>query len=67
MTLPEIEALVDALPAADQQQLLFFLAARLRAQNGHVPAPREFTTEQIKGWIDEDESDMKRIRSLKSK
>jgi hypothetical protein len=60
-TLAEIEAAVDALPPADQQQLLLYLAARLRGQSGPLPAPRKFTREQIESWIAEDEADMKRL------
>ena len=58
-TLAEIEAAVDALPAAEKQQLLLFIAARLRSQGGSLPAPREFTREQVDAWIAEDEADMK--------
>lgn len=54
-TLAEIEAVVDALPPADKQQLLLFLAARLRAQAGPLPAPRRFSREQLNAWIAKDE------------
>jgi hypothetical protein len=57
-TLAEIEAAADALPDADKQRLLLFLAARLRAQAGQLPAPRTFSTDQLKAWIAEDEADM---------
>jgi hypothetical protein len=65
-SLSEIEAVVDALPAADKQELFLFLAARLREQAGELPPPRKFTDEQLRTWIDEDESDMQRFRSGKS-
>jgi hypothetical protein len=62
-TLPEIEAVVDALPAADKQELLLFLAARLRQQAGSLPAPRKFTAEQLGAWLAEDEAELKRYRN----
>ena len=55
-TLAEIRAAADKLPASDKQELLLFLAAQLRRE-GQLPAPRTFTTEQMKGWIAEDERD----------
>ncbi len=64
-TLAEVEAVVDALPAADKQELLLFLAARLRAQAGHLPAPRKFSRDQINAWIADDEADMGRLRDGK--
>ncbi len=60
-TLSEIEAVVDALPPAEKQELLLFLAARLREQGGQLPALRKFSGEQLKAWIAEDEADMKRF------
>ena len=59
-TLAEIEAAADALPDEDKQQLLLFLAARLRAQLGQLPVPRTFSREQLKDWIVEDEAEMQR-------
>lgn len=61
-TLSEIEAAADALPRAQKQELLLFLAARLRAEDGALPAPREFTLEEMQSWIDEDDAHMKRLR-----
>jgi hypothetical protein len=60
-TLSEVKAAVDALPAADKQDLLSFLASRLREQAGELPLPRKFTDEQLRAWI-EDETDMQRFR-----
>lgn len=57
-TLTEIEAAVDALPLADQQELLLFLAARLREQGGRLPPPRAFSSDQLQTWILEDEAAM---------
>jgi hypothetical protein len=62
-TLPEIEAAVDALPIGDQQELLVFLAGRLRQQAGAPPLPRTFSGEQMQAWIAQDEADLQRFRS----
>ena len=65
-TLSEIESAVDALPVADKQELLLFLAARLRAAAGRLPAPRKFSGEQVNEWISEDDAEMRRIRDDKA-
>ena len=65
--LAEIEADVDALPAAEKEELLLFLAARLRAESGRSPAPRKFSREQLNTWIAEDDADMQRVRDDKTK
>jgi hypothetical protein len=59
-TLAEIEVAVDRLSAADKQKLLLFLAARLRADSGPLPAPRRFSSGQLKAWVVEDEAEMGR-------
>ena len=61
-TLPEIEAAVDALPPADKQKLLPYVAARLREQCGQLPVPRKYSREQLDSWIAEDEADVQRFR-----
>lgn len=61
-TLSEIEAAVELLPVADKQELLLFLAARLREQGNHLPPPRRFSSEQLSSWIVKDETDMQRFR-----
>ena len=61
-TLPEIEAAADALTAEQKQELLLFLATRLRAQGGRLPEPRTYSSEQMTEWMTEDESDLKRFR-----
>jgi len=63
--LAEIEAAADALPPEEKQELLVFLATRLRAQRSGLPEPRKFSREQVAGWIAEDEADMKRFREGK--
>jgi hypothetical protein len=59
-TLTEIEAAAEQLPADQQQELLLFLATKLRAQ-GNLPEPRLFSSAQIEQWIADDEADMKRF------
>jgi len=66
-TLSEIEAAVDALPVADKQELLLFLAARLREKPSQLPDPRQFSSAQLSSWIAEDEADMQRFRDASSK
>ena len=61
-TLDEIEAAAEKLPKNQQQELLLFLARRLRAA-GELPEPRLFSEEQLKAWMDEDEQDMRRLRA----
>lgn len=61
-TLSEIETAIDALPPADKQELLLFLAARLRGQAGELPPPRNFSREQLNAWITEDEAAMQQLR-----
>ena len=65
-TLSEIEAAVDSLPPAQQQELLLFLAARLREQAGELPRPRRFSREQLSAWIEEDEAEMQRFLGSQS-
>jgi len=61
-TLSEIEAAADALPAEQKQELLLFLATRLRAGREGLPEPRRFSTERLASWVEEDEADMRRFR-----
>ncbi|MBI2928333.1 MAG: hypothetical protein HYY24_21905 [Verrucomicrobia bacterium] len=61
-TLVEIEQAADALPAEQKQELMLFLAARLRAGGARLPEPRKFTREQIEQWIAEDEAEMRRFK-----
>jgi hypothetical protein len=60
-TLAEIQAAADALPAEQKQELLLFLAARLRAGTGELPPPREFSRDQIEQWIADDEAGYRRF------
>lgn len=61
-TLAEIEAAADTLRPEQKQELLLFLAARLRAEGATMPEPRKLTREQVAAWIAEDEADMKQFR-----
>ena len=60
-TLAEIEQAAETLPAVEQQELLLFLAAKLRARGDALPEPRLFTPEQLQAWMDEDEADLRRF------
>ncbi len=64
--LEEIEAAAENLPLEEKQQLLVFLASKLRGQGIPMPEPRKFSREQMAGWIAEDEADMRRFLDLKS-
>jgi len=64
-TLVEIEAAAAALLPEQQQELMLFLATRLRSQRARMPEPRKFPREQMAAWIAEDEADMLRFREGK--
>ena len=63
MTLSEIKTSAAELSPEEQQELLLFLAARLRAASTSLPAPRTFGREQLNAWIADDESGMRRFKS----
>ena len=64
-TLAEIETAADALSPEQKEELLLFLAVRLRSQRAQLPDPRKFSGEQLAAWITEDEADMRRFREGK--
>jgi hypothetical protein len=63
--LDEIEAAAESLAPEEKQQLMLFLATRLRGQSLPTPEPRKFSREQMTGWIAEDEADMRRFQQGK--
>ena len=60
-TLVEIEAAADSLPVEEKEQLLLFLAKRLRSTGAVLPEPRQFSRQEIAEWIAEDETDMRQF------
>lgn len=63
MTLTELENAANELPAATRTELLLFLAESLRREQAPLPKPREFSEEQLKAWMDEDEEAMRHFRA----
>lgn len=61
-TLMDIEQAAVKLPAGEQQQLLRFLLRVVPVTEAELPAPREFSEEEIQGWLAEDEASMRRFR-----
>lgn len=61
-TLTEIESAARQLPAGDRQRLLIALAESLRQMGQPLPEPRVFSTDEMQGWMDEDEKDLKQLR-----
>lgn len=64
-TLAEIESAADALPPEQKQELILFLATRLRKSGVKPPPPRKFSKAQIANWIAEDEAEMRQFREGK--
>ena len=60
-TLVEIEQAALRLTAAERQQLLFALARGLR-QEQPLPAPRQFSLDEMTAWMDEDEAAFKILK-----
>jgi len=61
-TLAEIEIAADALSPEQKQELILFLATRLRQSGVKLPQPRKFSKEKVATWIAEDEAEMLRFR-----
>lgn len=59
--LVEIESAAAELPPGEKQQLMLFLAMRLRADGARPPEPRQFPREQIDRWVAEDEAELRRF------
>ena len=64
-TLAEVEAAADALTPEQKQELLLFVATRLRAQGGKPPEVRKFSREQMAGWFAQDVADMQQFNERK--
>ena len=62
-TLAEIEAAVRKLAPEEQRELLLFLARCLRQAGAELPDPRLFSAEELQAWMDEDEKDLRHLRS----
>ena len=62
-TLAEIEAAAEALSPEQKQELMLFLAARLRANGAKMPEPRAFSPDEIANWIARDETDLARFNA----
>ena len=60
-TLIDIEQAVQRLSAEQQAELLLFVAERLRSQGAPLPEPRDFSEEQLRSWLDDDERAMARF------
>jgi hypothetical protein len=61
MSLGEIETAVEALTGAEKEELLIFVADRLRSERGALPEPREFSPDEVAKWVAQDEEDMRRF------
>ncbi len=61
--LEEIEAAVTSLAASEKLELLVFVAGQLRAEGSPLPEPRLYSAEELEGWMNEDEEDMRRFRA----
>ena len=61
-TLAEIEQAADALPPDQKQELMLFLATRLRPEGARLPEPRRFSREQIQAWITQDEAELRQFQ-----
>jgi hypothetical protein len=63
--LDEIEAATEALAPEEKQELMLFLATRMRGQGPQMPEPRKFSRDKMAGWIAEDEADLRRFQQGK--
>ena len=57
-TLQQIETAAEQLPVSQKEELLVFLATKLRLDR-KTALPRKFSKEEIARWIAEDEGDMR--------
>ena len=61
-TLAEIEAAADSLPVEQKEELLRFLAMRLRKERS-LPKPRIYSEDELATMLAEDEANGERFRS----
>lgn len=61
-SLAEIQIAAIRLPPGERQKLLLEIAQSLRAEREPLPEPRRFSPAEMRGWMDEDEQDMKRFK-----
>lgn len=61
LTVQEIEAAADLLPVDQKEELIRFLAVRLRKQRT-LPQPRIYSAEEVAAMLAEDEADGARFR-----
>ena len=54
--------LLAAVLVLDTVSHLLLKAASLRAEGATLPEPRTFTRNEMAGWIEDDEADMRRLR-----
>ena len=60
-TLLEIETAADSLPSGEKEELLRFLAMRLRKERA-MPKPRIYSDTELAAMLAEDEADGARLR-----
>jgi hypothetical protein len=60
-SLTDIEQAVEELPAGQKTELLLFVEQSLRAEQAPLPEARDFSDEQIRSWLDQDEEAMRRF------
>ena len=60
-SLAEIEAAADSLSPKEKEELLRFLAMRLRKERPQ-PAPRIYSDEELAAMLTEDGADVERLR-----
>ena len=58
----KLKAPLKSCPPEEKQELILFLATRLRNSGANLPPPRKFSKAQIATWIAEDEAEMQRFR-----
>ena len=56
--LDKIKAATEVLTPEEKQELMLFLAIRLRKGSVKLPEPRKFSKRQIAAWVCADDADM---------